>query len=95
MVKKRAIVKDTIFLNSMLTNLCYPLDDGHVILRSDQYAQIGRDLRQLPSLAADLASIVDLQECLVLWTAEVSITYMPTESADKVLEWACLLPNCE
>jgi tRNA wybutosine-synthesizing protein 4 len=94
MEKKRDMVRNTAELNTMLTNLSIP-ESGKVLLRSDQYLQIGCDLRDLSQLSAVLASAVDLEKFLVLFTAEVSITYMHVEAADALIKWAGTLSDGE
>ena len=91
MVKKRDTVCSTKELNAFLTNM--EILEGDVLLRSDQYLQIGCDLRDLKSLNQVLASAVDIENCLVLLTAEVSITYMNVEAADALIHWAGKLPD--
>jgi tRNA wybutosine-synthesizing protein 4 len=92
MEKKREMVRNTTELNAMLTNLSIP-ESGKVLLRSDQYLQIGCDLRDLSELSTVLASAVDLEKYLILFTAEVSITYMDVKAADALIKWACTLPD--
>lgn len=92
MEKKRDVVRNTTELNTMLTNLSVPAS-GRVLLRSDQYLQVGCDLRELSELSTVLASAVDLELSLILCIAEVSITYMNVEAADALIEWACGLPD--
>ena len=91
MIKKRDIVCSTEELNSLLTDMERLEDD--VLLRSDQYLQIGCDLRDLKQLNQVLASTVDIENRLVLLTAEVSITYMNVEAADALIHWAAKLPD--
>jgi tRNA wybutosine-synthesizing protein 4 len=50
-------------------------------------------LRDLKLLKQVLASAVDIENCLVLLTAEVSITYMNVEAADALIHWAAKLPD--
>jgi tRNA wybutosine-synthesizing protein 4 len=92
MVKKRDVVMKTNELRDALTNLFLP-EAGPVLLCSDQYLQVGCDLCDLSKLTESLASVVELKECVVLCTAEVSITYMNVEAANALIEWACKLPN--
>lgn len=91
MLKKREIVSSTKELNSLLTNL--ETLDGDLLLRSDEYFQLGCDLRDLKLLDQTLANALDIQNCVVLLTAEVSITYMNVEAADALIGWASSLPN--
>jgi tRNA wybutosine-synthesizing protein 4 len=65
------------------------------MLRSDNYVQIGCDLRQLAAIRETLAAIVDIQSCAFLFVAEVSITYMEREAADALIKWASGLGTAE
>lgn len=89
--RKRQVVLTTPALVSPLSGLQAEDKDEscpHVLLRSDSYCQVGCDLRRTAALEQALASIVDLKECLFLFIAEVSITYMETDHADSVIQWA-------
>ncbi|EKD12261.1 uncharacterized protein L3040_000269 [Drepanopeziza brunnea f. sp. 'multigermtubi'] len=90
-LKKRAVVQSTYELNSMLANV--ELSEGDVLFRSDQYVQLGCDLRDLVALKRVLTDVVDINKCLILFTAEVSITYMNVEAADCLIAWASNLPE--
>jgi tRNA wybutosine-synthesizing protein 4 len=87
--KKRAIVLQTPELRSLLGNDFTLGDDGKdgLLLRSNKYCLLGCDLRQLDRLRDILKSVINLPECLILFVAEVSITYMDTESADSLIKW--------
>lgn len=87
MAKKCTAVLTTPELISMLTNPTSGGNDG-VMFRSDQYIQIGCDLREIPTLSKLLESILNFKDPLVLFTAEVSITYMRLPYADRLIEWA-------
>lgn len=87
--KKRHVVLNTPELASHLTGLQAVRDEQDVFpLRSDRYYQIGCDLRHTVVLEEALASILDLRDCLLMFVAEVSITYMETETADALIQWA-------
>lgn len=67
-----------------------------VVFDSDQYAQIGCDLRELDKLQAALTTAVgDVSDCEFIFVAEVSITYMETIGADNVIKWASSLGSCK
>lgn len=85
MNKKKSVVVGTNQLHSMLTNIKNL--DGDVLLHSDQYVQLGCDLRDLNHLRKLLDSVIDVENCLILFVAEVSITYMDVESADALIAW--------
>lgn len=61
MLKKRKIVQDTPELYSMLTAI--EILEGHLLLRSQQYYQIGCDLHDLAQLADILSSALELENC--------------------------------
>jgi tRNA wybutosine-synthesizing protein 4 len=92
MIKKRDTVESTIELRKALTNIEVPAE-GDVLLRSDQYLQLGCDLRDLDCLDKALASIFDVQTCQILFVAEVSITYMDARYSDDLIGWASKLPH--
>lgn len=91
MLKKRDIVHNTYELISMLTNVEH--STGDALLRSDQYLQIGCDLRDVAHLEEVLASVIDFKNSVVLFTAEVSITYMDVQAADALIKWTSTLPE--
>jgi tRNA wybutosine-synthesizing protein 4 len=61
MLKKRAVVQSTPELNSMLVNV--ETSDGDVLFRSDQYLQLGCDLRDLKTLSKVLQAAEDIDNC--------------------------------
>jgi tRNA wybutosine-synthesizing protein 4 len=90
MVKKRDVVQHTKELVEILTSV-KAHEEGRILLRSDQYIQLGCDLRDLEGLRQGLVSAVDIDNSVVLFTAEVSITYMNAEAADSLIQWASKL----
>lgn len=96
--RKRQVVLTTPDLVSPLTGLKTEGKDEtcpYVLLRSDRYVQVGCDLRRTAALEQALASIVNVNECLFLFVAEVSITYMETEHADSLIQWASTIGQCK
>jgi tRNA wybutosine-synthesizing protein 4 len=91
MLKKRDTVRSTEELGSIFTNVELP--DGDILYQSDQYLQLGCDLRDLKLLSTVLASAVDVESSSILLIAEVSITYMNVEAADRLIEFASKLPE--
>ena len=67
-------------------------DKGQIILRSDEYLAVGCDLEHLDWLNA-LFEKENLLSREILFTAEVSVTYMRTEAANALLGWTGGLPN--
>lgn len=92
MVRKRDMVQGTKELREMLTNV-EVREEGSILLASDQYLQLGCDLRDLDGLSRGLASVLEVDNCTVLFTAEVSITYMNAEAANSLIQWAGRLPE--
>ena len=87
MVRKRDIVQSNKELFEVLTTV-ETRDEGSILLSSDQYLQLGCDLRDLSSLTRALAGAIDLDDCTILFIAEVSITYMSVEASDALIQWA-------
>ncbi|KAI1104440.1 LCM-domain-containing protein [Jackrogersella minutella] len=92
--KKCRVVQETPELNSLLTGLKTDVGD-HVQLQSNQYVEIGCDLRHISDIHKALSTVVDIAHCEFMFVAEVSITYMETEGADSVIEWASTLGQAE
>jgi tRNA wybutosine-synthesizing protein 4 len=61
MLKKRNVVQNTDDLQILLSNV--EVSEGDVLLRSDQYFQVGCDLRDLESLGRILSGVVNLENC--------------------------------
>ncbi|KAL2069793.1 hypothetical protein VTL71DRAFT_14472 [Oculimacula yallundae] len=91
MLKKRTVVQNTSELNSMLTGI--NIAENDILFKSDQYIQLGCDLRDLQALERVLGSVVDVENSTLLFTAEVSITYMNVEASDSLIQWASKLPE--
>lgn len=67
-----------------------------VVFQSDQYVQIGCNLRDLKTLRQGLDRVLgDFAQCEFIFVAEVSITYMEREGADEVIRWASTLGDGE
>ncbi|KAF3012063.1 tRNA methyltransferase ppm2 [Neopestalotiopsis sp. 37M] len=94
MEKKRKVIQETAELNSMLTHLDLSADPL-VFLQSDEYIQMGCDLRDLDKIQQSISQLVDLEESEFIFVAEVSITYMETVAADAVIKWANSLGQAE
>lgn len=94
MLRKKKTVLSTPQLVDPLTNV-ETRHSGMVLLKSDHYAQIGCDLRELDTLRSALSEIVDVSACSFIFVAEVSITYMETEAADALIQWASALGRSE
>ncbi|KAH0558416.1 hypothetical protein GP486_004923 [Trichoglossum hirsutum] len=91
--KKCAVVAETEQLRRLLSGMELPASHSNTVLRSDQYLAVGCDLRELEELERTLAAEVDIENCLVLFAAEVSITYMEAGPADALIKWAASFHN--
>ena len=105
METKCKIIRETPKMNDLLhsSDTNQKRLDPSVLINTDEYAAVGCDLRNLPRLQRLLRNVVDIDNCLVLCVAEVSITYMATEAADALIAWSstlssdvtfCLLEQC-
>lgn len=70
-----------------------PNFEKSILIDSAEYAAIGCDLRNLTRLDRLVKSVIDIDQCLVLCVAEVSIAYMQTDDADAVISWAATLSS--
>ncbi|KIY04171.1 uncharacterized protein Z520_00863 [Fonsecaea multimorphosa CBS 102226] len=91
MISKREIILNTPKMSEMLSTTPDRGSMKGVVLDSDVYVAIGCDLRNPPRLERLLRSVVDIDQCLVLCVAEVSITYMATKDADALIAWTSTL----
>ncbi|KAL8778910.1 MAG: hypothetical protein Q9213_007183 [Squamulea squamosa] len=64
-----------------------------IMMRSDQYVAVGCDLRDIARLSKVFDGELQIGSCLVLCTAEVSITYMDVDAADALIKWAAQYDN--
>ncbi|RYP14919.1 hypothetical protein DL765_006061 [Monosporascus sp. GIB2] len=94
MTKKCRIIREAPELLSPLSGV-KATTEGHVLFQSDEYAQIGCDLRDLTNIERSLSALVSLPDSEFLFVAEVSITYMETEAADGVIRWASSFGQAE
>lgn len=91
--RKRQVILETPELASQLSEVqagedaLYP----NLLLRSKCYHLVGCDLRRTAELQQALSSVLDPDKCIFLFLAEVSITYMETNSADALIRWASSL----
>jgi tRNA wybutosine-synthesizing protein 4 len=91
MASKRDIVLNTPELRDLFDVGLYETQHRSVLFNSDQYTIIGCDLKNVKTLKRAIKSLVEIDKCLVLCVAEVSLAYMATEDADAVLAWASTL----
>ncbi len=90
MIKKRRVVASTPELARPLAHLEL-LENSPLMLCSDQYCQIGCDLRRLSVLEETLSKVCSLSDSEFLFIAEVSITYLETAAADSLIRKHLLL----
>lgn len=95
--RKRQVILETQELVSQLSKVQAEEDElyPNLLLRSERYHLVGCDLRRSAALQQALSSILDPSECIFLFIAEVSITYMETTSADALVQWASSLGQGE
>lgn len=60
MLRKRTVVQSEAALNSLLTDI--EVSEGDVLFRSQQYLQVGCDLRDLKKLEAILSTVINIHE---------------------------------
>lgn len=91
MQSKRDIVLNTPELDNLFTK--HDISEQHpsILYHSDEYSIIGCDLKNTKRLEHLIKKVVDVEQCLVLCVAEVSITYMATVDADAVIAWSATL----
>ena len=86
--RKADIVAATPELRELLPNLSRNPGVTDVPLESEKYYAIGCDLGDVGKLDTLLSEQLDISQCMVLCTAEVSITYMESEPSDRLISWA-------
>lgn len=93
METKREVIINTPKMRDLLRpfNDDFKGSDPSVPIDSEEYTAIGCDLRNLRRLERLLRSVVDIDHCLILCVAEVSITYMDTDAADALMAWSSRL----
>ncbi|KAF8537456.1 hypothetical protein BDD12DRAFT_931378 [Trichophaea hybrida] len=90
---KASIVSQTPELYCLLTDTRHHATAvDHVHYESKQYLALGCDLRDLWTLQR-LFENHRLVDSAILFTAEVSLTYMDPNSVDDLLQWAANLPD--
>ena len=94
-IKARGVASDPtlspLIHNIQISNVA-PKGTSQVFLRSDEYLTVGCDLEELTWLNKFLET-EELLNADILFTAEVSVTYMRTEPANALISWAASLPN--
>ncbi|EHY52861.1 tRNA methyltransferase ppm2 [Exophiala dermatitidis] len=93
MLTKREIILNTPKMKELLTLSTESPSEKGVILDSEEYTALGCDLRNLRRLKRLVNAVVDIEDCLVLCIAEVSITYMAPEDSDALIAWTTTLSS--
>ena len=94
MSKKREMILEQSAMKSLVGRIqSYGQDGSTIVMRSDHYVGVGCDLRDIPRLTKALEEELQIRSCLVLCTAEVSITYMEVKAADALITWAAQYDN--
>ena len=94
--RKCTIIRKTPILREILG---VKLDDivenpGSAIrLATDRYLAVAADLQDLSRLEIILRQEVDLHGSMLLFVAEVSLTYMETTAADALIRWTGQFEN--
>ena len=91
MISKREIILNTPKMSDLLTPKADHSPGQGILLDTEEYVALGCDLRNLRRLERLLKSVIDIDQCLVLCIAEVSITYMATEGSDALITWTTTL----
>ena len=86
--KKSQMISSTSQICDVLGDVLFPKDSNGIFLHSASYYAVGCDLADTNKLDELLASVIDLSEYQILYTAEVSITYMDVVAADSLIAWA-------
>ncbi len=92
MQKKCELLKQTAEISDLLGIALHAFED-EVLLRSEHYVAFGCDLMDLARLDHLLSSVLPIKDCTFLLIAEVSITYMDSEGADRLIAWSAKLIN--
>jgi tRNA wybutosine-synthesizing protein 4 len=86
--QKLAIINKDDLLNPYVSKEWQTLDYGDAqITDFGWYCAVGCDLGDLETMSRVFEDVVDIVDCEILFLAEVSITYMPLQKADNLLQW--------
>lgn len=92
---KASVVSKQPDICELLTDIkYYEKPEENIHFKSAEYLALGCDLRELDKLRTIFArhGIID---AAILFTAEVSLTYMDRDGVDNLVKWAAELPNGE
>ena len=86
--KKADIIRSTTQLNGLLGQLDGNSNEEEGYLKGLHYLALGCDLNDMKKFERLLSHHIDISQCMILCTAEVSLTYMNVDAADALIEWA-------
>ena len=92
LLEKTKIVKETEQLRLLLDRLVEPQDQDGFLLKSENYAAISCDLKDLERLDRLIRGTFG-SDVSFLVICEVSITYMDHSAANAIVHWAATLGN--
>ena len=86
--RKVEVIRSNPQLGSLIQeqDLANNVDGLHI--RSAHYCALGCDLTDIGQLDRLLHECLHFSKCIVLCTAEVSVTYMNVDAADSLISWA-------
>ena len=90
--EKVTIIRQNTELSGLLKGMDLVDQVKPVMLRSDNYLAVGCDLSK-PGALQDLLAKEFGDEVSIFIISEVSITYMPVETADALISWMSRLSN--
>ena len=87
MSKKRRVIIQHEEMLRLINPVQTDTGDPAILMSSDRYMAIGCDLRNITELGSIVERRFDLDSCTVLCIAEVSMTYMDVDAADRLVKW--------
>lgn len=92
-LKKCHIISDTPQLAQLVGPNRSIGQENALLYESPQYVAVGCDLTDIQRLDDILNQKLHLANCMVLCTAEVSVTYMNAEAANALIKWVARYEN--
>ena len=91
--KKCETIRQTGELSDLLNKASLMIQDGDIMLKSEQYVALGCDLNDIERLDSIIRAEFPVASSVYLFIAEVSITYMDTAASNRLISWAARLGN--
>lgn len=88
MLNKVNVINSTPQIKDLLGNVGTHANEGSMMFQSDRYSVVGCDLGDTNQLDRALQALPWLRSSSILFVAEVSVTYMEIDKADRLIEWA-------